>query len=93
MRSGRHSSFVVLLLCTLIVLVASARSVHEQLLADGDTGACEYCPQESDLIPPLLVALPAMMLDMAPQILMGFIAPRHLVSDANYALPEVVASR
>ena len=84
----RRSSWLALLFSTLLVLLASAQSLHEQLahqyLADHEH--CEYCLLSLDpdgLIPPLLIVLPAMMLDLAPAVLVSFIAPRRLLSGAG----------
>lgn len=87
MYPGRPSSLLVLLLCSFIVLVASARSVREQL-AQADQAACEYYPGASeldDLIPPLLITFPAMILDVTPEIFLGFFGSYQLVIDVNPA--------
>lgn len=77
----RHTSLLAMLLCTLMVLAASMQTLHEQLAHDGIATHCEYCLQALDasgVIPPLLIALPALVLDLSPQLLLAFAAPQRL---------------
>lgn len=78
----RRSSWLALLLSTFMVLAASAQSLHEQLAHDGVNQHCEYCLQAVDpdgVIPPLIIAIPALLVDIAPQLLIPFLAPRRSV--------------
>ena len=89
----RHrSSMLALVLSAIMVLAASAQSMHEQLADHGLLEQCEYCLQALDpsgVIPPLLVALPALMLDLAPQTLLALLAPRRIHSSAQARAPPV----
>ncbi|MFC3679162.1 hypothetical protein [Bacterioplanoides pacificum] len=91
----RRSSWLALLLCTLMVLVASGQSVHEQLAGHAFSEQCDYCLQALDpsaLVPPLLIALPAVLLDLAPQVLLLVFVPRRLLLTGSPRAPPVVAA-
>lgn len=87
----RHRSpWLALLLSTFMVLAASAQSLHEQLVHDGVNQQCEYCLQSVDpdgVIPPLLIAIPALLVDIAPQVLLPFLAPRRPLARSQARAP------
>lgn len=91
----RRTSWLALLFSTLLVLLASAQSLHEQLAHQHLTEQCEYCLQAVDpnsLLPPLLIALPALIIDLAPSVLLTFAAPRRVTAGVGARAPPQMAS-
>ena len=89
----RHTSLLAIVFSVLMVLVASMQTLHEQLAHDGMMTHCEYCLQALDpsgVIPPLLIALPALVLDLSPQLLLAFVAPRRIKAGAPARAPPMV---
>ena len=80
MSSRRSTSWLALLLSTLLVLFASAQSVHEQLAPQQPCEDCITAFNPDDLLPPLLIALPALIIDLSPSVLLTFAVPRHLAA-------------
>ena len=94
MSRHRQSSLLALILCMLVIMMASSKSLHEQLPGHDSDEMCEYCLKSTDntWLPPLLVILPAIWLDHAPETILPAILPAALWGSMLPKVPPPVSA-
>ena len=95
MKRSARSTLFALLLGLLVVLLAAGQSLHEQLADHDSLHSCELCvnaPDTRSMLPPLALLLPALILDLSPQILLpAWLAPLPASAPRARAPPSVPA--
>jgi len=74
----RRRPSLFFLLCCLLVIVAGGMSSLQDLLKTPAEGGCEYCDLAANQprwLPPLGLAMPSLLLDLAPETLLPLLLP------------------
>lgn len=69
MRPRQSGSTLALMLCTLVIMMASMQTLHEELVGHAIGEHCELCLTAADSggLIPLAIALPTLILDKTPE--------------------------